>query len=143
MGSFVMSTSTLPKNPVENWQQVRDEWVAAVEQLIGETETWAKSQDWGTLRESKTITEDRLGTYTVPRLLVHNMNGRVLIEAYARFVPGANGLVDVFRIPSWDGEMIELTADGWYLLRTDAEGPRELWSEPVFVAAVHRLTMTP
>lgn len=139
-----MATSTeQPRNPVENWEQVRDEWVAALESLVAETETWAHQQDWGTLRESKTITEDRLGPYEVPRLLIHGMFGRILLDPVARFVPGVEGLVDLFRIPSWDGLLIARTRDGWFLIHEDAEGPRSPWTEETLVEAARRLTAAP
>lgn len=72
-----MTPTSLPKRPVENWEQVRDEWVAAVEQLAAAAAAWAKKQDWAVRRDPKTITEDRLGSYTVPRLLIHAPEGRL------------------------------------------------------------------
>lgn len=134
-----MEPITLPTRPVENWEAVRDEWVAAVEQLISEAETWAARQDWGTLREPKTITEDGIGSYTVPRLLVHAIFGRVLLDPADRFVGGAEGVIDFFAIPSWSGWMIVRMPDGWYVLQEDAEGPKSAWSEQVFVDSVRQL----
>ena len=138
-----MSTAIRPKNPVENWEQVRDEWVAAVEALIKDTESWAQHQGWGTLREPKQITEDRLGTYEVPRLLIHDLFGRLVLDPTARFVMGVEGLVDLYVIPSWESEMIARTLEGWFLILDDADGPRLPWSESVLVEAVKRLTAAP
>ena len=36
-----MEVSTLPRRPVENWEAVRDEWVAAVERIVDDAEAWA------------------------------------------------------------------------------------------------------
>jgi hypothetical protein len=135
----LLSSSTVPRNPVDNWENVRDLWVADVERLVSDTESWAHHQGWGTLRELKAITEDRIGTYTVPRLLIHDLFGRLLVDPYARFVAGGDGLVDLCVIPSWDSEMIIKEGEGWFLLQDDAEGPRQPWTESIFVEAVHRL----
>ncbi len=134
MGSF-----TLPKKPVENWEQVRDEWVGTVERFMSEAESWAKKHDWGTRRETKRIVEDRLGPYEVPRLLVHGTFGRVLLDPVARFVVGADGLIDFFAIPSYEGKIVVLSQGEWSLLHDrDAEGQRSPWSDSVFVeSALH------
>ena len=84
-----MVQSTLPIKPVENWEQVRDEWVAAVERLTGDAESWARGQGWAARREPKTVMEDRLGQYAAPRLLIHSPAGRLLLDPIARYVPGA------------------------------------------------------
>src|SRR5262245_34097331 len=55
-----MSVDTLPRRPVENWEVVRDEWVAAVERIIDDAEAWAREQPWFVHRDRKTITEDRI-----------------------------------------------------------------------------------
>jgi hypothetical protein len=64
-----MPEMIVPRTPVENWEQVRDEWVAAVTALVAQIESWAQGTDWATRQYPKSITEDRLGTYTVPQLL--------------------------------------------------------------------------
>ena len=38
-----MSRTVLPTQAEENWEGVRDEWVAAVEQLVGDAEGWRTS----------------------------------------------------------------------------------------------------
>jgi hypothetical protein len=134
-----MASSTLPKTPVENWERVRDEWVAAVEGLIGDAETWSHKQDWATRRDAKPIVEDRLGPYIVPQLLIQGTFGRLLLDPVARYIVGAEGLVDLFLIPSYDSLMIARYPEGWFLVPEDAEGPRVPWSEASFVEAALRL----
>jgi len=34
----------LPTKPLENWQQIRDEWISAVEQLVEDAENWSQKQ---------------------------------------------------------------------------------------------------
>ncbi len=127
-----MAEAAPPKKPVENWEQVRDEWVAAIEQLVRETEAWAQAQGWATRRDPKTATEYRLGGYTVPRLLIHAPAGRLLLDPIARYVPGALGVVEFCALPSYDSVRLGRTADGWVLHpESEGEAPRP-WSEEVF-----------
>jgi hypothetical protein len=134
-----MASSTLPTKPVENWEQVRDEWVAAVESVVRDAEAWSKNQGWATRLDPKTIREDRLGEYTVPRLLIHTLDGRLLLVPVARYVGGADGRIDLFLMPSYDSVPITRTAGGWSIHPTgDADDSRP-WSEATFVETAQRL----
>src|SRR6478672_10880470 len=66
----LMQVSTLPRRPVENWEAERDEWVAAVERIVDDAESWAREQPWFVHRDRKTITEDRIGSYEVAVLMI-------------------------------------------------------------------------
>lgn len=138
-----MSSSTLPTTPVDNWEKVRDEWIAAVGDFMDETETWAKRQGWGVLREPKVIKEDDIGTYSVPRMLLHDLFGRVVLDPVARFVMGAEGRIDIHVIPSWESLIIVRMPEGWDLIYDDAEGPRSRWSEEVMIKTVLEITQVP
>lgn len=135
-----MGPSTLPEEPVGNRDRVRDEWVAAVDRLIGEAEGWAHRQDWATRREPKRIIEESLGPYEVPRLLIHGGLGRLLLDPIAREIVGADGSIEFCALPSYDGMTIARIAGGWFLFpENDAEGPRLPWSEAAFVESARRL----
>lgn len=134
-----MTQSVLPTKAVENWEGVRDEWIAAVEQLVGDAEVWARNQDWAVRRDAKSIREDRLGQYTVPRLLIHATDGRLLLDPVARYVPGATGVVDLYVLPSYDAAMISRADDGWRLHPMDADDVPQHWSEETFVHTVLQL----
>ena len=134
-----MAETAPPQKPVKNWEQIRDEWVAAVEQLVRETEAWAQAQGWATRRDPKEATEYRLGGYTVPQLLIHAPAGRLLLDPIARYVPGALGVVEFCALPSYDSLRLARTADGWVL---DSDNPGEApraWSEATFRDAALRL----
>jgi hypothetical protein len=134
-----MAPLTLPKKPVENWEQVRDEWVAAVEQLVGDAEGWARTQGWATRREPKAMTEDRLGQYAAPRLLIHSPDGRLLLDPIARYVPGALGVVEFCVLPSYDAMRIARSDEGWRLYSDRAADVSRPWSEPVFLETARQL----
>lgn len=134
-----MMQSTLPKKPVDNWEQVRDEWVAAVEQLVRDAEAWSQAQGWACRREQKTVTEDRLGEYSAPRLLIHSPDGRLLLDPIARHVPGALGVVEFCALPSYDSVRIARTEAGWGLYPDGASDRPRPWSETAFLESARRL----
>jgi len=137
-----MIQSVMPTKEVENWEGVRDEWIAAVEQLVEDAEVWARNQDWAVRRDAKTIREDRLGQYTVPRLLIHATEGRLLLDPVARYVPGARGVVDLYVLPSYDAVMISRADHGWRLHPIGADDEPRPWSEETFVHTVLQLLAT-
>ena len=137
-----MTQTELLTKAVENWEGVRDEWVAAVEQLVGDAEGWAHKHDWAVRREPKIIQEDRLGQYTVPRLLIHATAGRLLLDPVARYVPGALGVVDLYVLPAYDAVMVSRTDDGWRLHPIGADDVPQTWSEESFVQTALQLLAT-
>jgi hypothetical protein len=137
-----MSPSTLPTKPAENWEKVRDEWLAAVEQLVQDVEAWACKREWAVRRDVKTITEDRLGSYTVPRTLIHTPAGRLLLDPVARYVQGAQGLVDLYVLPSYDAVMIARNGNSWQLHTGGGNGTNRPWSEQAFEEIAGQLLAT-
>jgi hypothetical protein len=134
-----MSTATLPKKPIANWEQVRDEWVAAVEQLMQEAAAWSEKQGWGALIEPKRIDEDEIGEYEVPQMLVHTRMGRVVLDPEVRFAGGSLGLVEMCRYPSYETWFITRTANGWTLRANVKDAVRVPWTEENFVSYVRQL----
>jgi hypothetical protein len=97
-----MSQLKAPKKPVENWEQVRDEWVRAVEQLITDVEAWCEANGWPTRRIEKHIEESKIGEYAVPALLIQVDLVKLMLEPGARFVSGdAEGVLDLYRMPEY------------------------------------------
>ena len=137
-----MSTATLPTKPIVNWEQVRDDWVAAVEQLARDAETWSEKQGWGVLREPKRIDEDGIGEYEVPQLLIHTRAGRVIFDPSARFA-GFGGVVDMSRYPSYETWYIPRTESGWMLHPNIKDGIEVPWTEENFVTFVRQLLASP
>jgi hypothetical protein len=46
--------------------------------------------------------DSRLGSYEAPALIMQKGTTRVLLDPVARFVPGAEGLVDIYLMPAYD-----------------------------------------
>ena len=134
-----MATSTTPKKPVENWETVRDEWIAVVEKLFREISGWSRARSWAVLEERKTITEDRLGANSLPRLLIHASFGRMVLDPISRYVVGASGLIEFSELPSYDCYLIAREAEGddWFIQSGDVAGLRRLFNEQTFIDTVN------
>lgn len=91
-----------PTKPVENWEAVRDAWVQTVNQLVTDVEGWCRARDWPTRRIEKKINDRSLGEYVVPALLIQVDLVKLLLEPVARFAPGSDGVVDLYRMPEYD-----------------------------------------
>jgi hypothetical protein len=128
----------LPRHPVEDGDAQRDEWVAAVEQVVSEAEAWATEQHWFVHRGPKTITEPSIGSYEVPTLLIQAPAGRFVIDPIARYVIGALGEIDFCVHPSYYYVMIVRTEAGWQFENNPRTTSRP-WSKQTFFEVVSEL----
>src|SRR5688572_7906641 len=97
-----MAGVKLPRKPVENWEAIRDEWVRAVTDLVATVESWCSEKGWPTRRIEKRLNESQIGEYTLPALLIQVDLAKWLLEPVARFVPAADGVVDLYLMPEYD-----------------------------------------
>ena len=121
-----------PRRPVDDWRQILDAWIAEVEQIICQARGWAEKRGWATKESQKVVTEGGLGTYEVPKLLIHTPEGRLLLDPVAREVVGAAGRLEFCVMPSYDSVAIINQEGIWRffsLSRTDLNAP---WSEEAF-----------
>lgn len=127
-----MSQLKLPKKPVPDWEQVRDEWVQAVEQLVAEVESWCKARDWPTRRVEKRLEESRIGEYYAPALVIQVDLVKLMLEPIARFTSGGDGVVDLYRMPEYADTASLFRRDGkWFFLATVTNDTAELPDEAV------------
>jgi hypothetical protein len=99
-------SETLPRRPAEYRQDQRNDWVAAVEQVISDAETWATEQRWFVHRGPNTITEDPIGFYEVPTLLIQAPACRFVLEPMGRYIIGATGEIELSVFPSYESVLI-------------------------------------
>jgi len=57
-----------------------------------------------------------LGEYEAPALLMQRDFARVLMEPITRFAPGADGVIDLYRMPAYDDIARLYRADGEWKL---------------------------
>jgi hypothetical protein len=137
-------TQMLPHLPVENWEKVRDEWVADVERLATGVERAAAGAEWYVKRETKEIVEDGIGAYSVPVLTVQAPTGRVYFNPLARFIMGgATGRIELYAAPSFAGAVL-IRRDGvWWFYTDDLVDLNRAWSEQAFVQTAKDLLAHP
>ena len=97
-----MATKKKLHEPVEDPGVLRDEWLNVLADLTGRVKSWAEELDWSTRQISKKMKDSRLGSYEAPALLMQKETTRVLLDPVARFVPGADGVVDLYLMPAYD-----------------------------------------
>jgi hypothetical protein len=131
-------SETLPRHPVENGEAERDEWVAAVEQVVSEAEAWATEQHWFVHRGPKTIAEDPVGSYEVPSLLIQAPAGRFVLEPMGRYIVGATGEIELSVFPSYESVLIVRNDTGRHFVidRPTVDRP---WSKEAFLEIVSEL----
>jgi hypothetical protein len=80
----------------------KNEWLDHLFELVRNVQKWAVTAGWRTRQVEKTLTERRLGSYKVPVLLMEKNTIEIVLNPVARFVPGADGAVDLYVAPAYD-----------------------------------------
>jgi hypothetical protein len=95
-------TKARPERPkVENPEQERDDWISLLDQLVTNVNEWVQA-DWATKVIKKAMGDSILGDYEAPALLMQRETTRVFLEPITRFAPGADGVIDLYRMPAYD-----------------------------------------
>jgi hypothetical protein len=125
---------------------VKSEWLDRLNTLVEEVQGWAQKAGWRTRRIDKTVKERRLGTYKAPVLLMEKDTVEVVLNPVARFVPGANGAVDLYVAPAYDDiASLYLEGDHWvlhYAYRPDptaTESVIEIAPEPYSESTIRKI----
>jgi hypothetical protein len=143
-----MQSETLPRRPVGDGEARRDDWVAAVEQVISDAKSWATEQHWFVHRSPKTLTEDDTGPYEVPTLLIQAPAGRFTLEPMGRYIIGVTGEgryiigvtgeIELSVYPSYESVLIVRNETGWHFVikRPTLDRP---WSKEAFLEIAKEL----
>ncbi len=133
-----MQVKTPLRGPIEGADVKRDEWVAAVDQIVTAAEAWAREQNWLVHRGSKTITEEGIGTYDVPMLMMRCPQGALILDPMYYDTVGASGLIDLCAFPSYDFIFIIRTDKGWKFSTNPRTRDRP-WSKKAFLEIASEL----
>jgi hypothetical protein len=92
----------------------RHTWLDKLLKLVTTVNEWAKDLGWSTKVVEKRMEDPEIGNYKAPALLLQKETTRLLLEPVARSAPGAEGLVDLYRMPSYDDvASLSYYNDGW------------------------------
>ena len=109
---------------------VKKVWLGRLTKLVDEIKSSAEASGWRTRRIDKTVTEQELGTYKVPVLLMEKDTVEVVLNPVARFVPGAEGAVDMYLAPAYD-DIASLYFEGGQWVLHYAEHPNPMATRSV------------
>ena len=103
---------------------VRDDWLARLGELVGKVKGWAEQSGWKTREITKSMKDSVLGEYRAPALLMQRETVEAILNPVSRFVPGADGAVDLYLMPAYDDIASLYFLDGeWKLHYVFQDGP--------------------
>lgn len=94
---------------------VAEEWRRSVDELFSRIGTWSDQEDWVHKRKPITRNDRFLGDYEIDRMYLTAFDESYLFEPTSRFIPKADGLVDMYLLPTMDSIMLVRTDDEWNL----------------------------
>lgn len=113
------------------------EWFGRLSDLVRTVNAWAEELGWATRTVEKLMEDSQIGRFKVPGLLMQEGVDRILLEPIGRTAPGAEGVVDLYRMPAYDDIATLYFYEGrWHLHYASAragvvETVREAPSKPL------------
>ena len=101
---------------VDDTEAVRAEWLDRLNALASRIKGWAEKSGWRTRLVSKPTRDSILGRYEVPLLLMERDAVEIALNPVSRFVPGADGAVDLYVVPAYDAVTSLYLVDGEWTL---------------------------
>ena len=97
--------------------------MGALDALVKDVKGWVEKSGWRTRVISKPMKDPVLGSYRAPVLLMERDAIEVALNPVSRFVPGADGAVNLYLVPAYD-DIASLYFEGgqWmihYVFRVD------------------------
>jgi hypothetical protein len=120
----------------------RSIWTNIVTGFTDQVSDWAREQNWRVDVRQLERSEELLGTYKVPLLIIQTERGAVIVEPVARVVAGSEGRIDIYAYPARFRVMLLRSSEsGEWRIRTDSRVYlRQPWNKETFVGLVQDLT---
>ena len=87
---------------VEKPEAMLAEWLDRLDALVKDVKGWVEKSGWRTRVIGKPMKDPVLGPYKAPVLLMEQDTVEVALNPVSRFVPGADGAVDLYLMPAYD-----------------------------------------
>jgi hypothetical protein len=108
----------------------RDKFRKQVEALADKVRGWVEPHEWVTKPYPKKIRDSDRQVFEVPALFLQKGPTRVLLDPVAYDVPGAEGLVDLYLMPTYDDlASLYFQGGGWVIHYAFPPDPMETRSE--------------
>ena len=89
----------------------REQFQKRVEALVDEVSRWAEPHEWVTKAYAKRMRDVDRQVFEIPALFLQKGPSRLLLDPVAYDVPGAEGVVDLYLMPTYD-DMASLYFEG-------------------------------
>jgi hypothetical protein len=109
-----------------DWDAKKDAWISQVSDLVETIKSWGDERHWLIDEHTKKLTEEHLGSYSVPELFIKTPQGQIVVEPVGRNIIGAEGRVDISSFPSFN-RLLLVSLDGQWVVKTDS---RITWPAP-------------
>lgn len=107
----------------------RDQFQARVVNLVEQVKGWVEPHEWLTREYLKKLRDVDNLVYEIPALFLQKGPTRVLLDPVAYDVPGAEGVIDLYLMPTYD-DMASLYFEGgsWMIHYAFPPDPKETHS---------------
>jgi hypothetical protein len=112
--------------PNIDWDARKTAWISQVSELAETIKSWGSEKHWLIDEHSKRLTEEHLGSYSVPELFIKTPQGQIVVEPVGRNIIGAEGRVDISAFPSFN-RLLLVSLEGHWVVKTDS---RITWPSP-------------
>lgn len=96
--------------------QLRDAWLLRLGSLIDQIKQWANDLELPTRVIQVNMNDPELGKYNAPALMIQDGGVKLLLEPIAPSAPGADGVVDLYLMPSYDDIASLYLEDGKWMM---------------------------
>lgn len=134
-----MSTELINAERPVDWADSRRQWQKLVRGLARDVRAWSEARGWRVEDKPHTVTEEGLGSYEVPMLVIQLTDQPLFLEPVGRSVMGAQGRVDLYSYPSMDRVMLLHDGKSW-IVRPELGPTWPLpWNQDTFIDLAERL----
>jgi hypothetical protein len=106
----------------------RDQFQSRVNALATQVRGWVEPHEWVTKTYPKKLRDVDQQVYEVPALFIQKGPIRVLLDPVAYDVPGAEGVVDLYLMPTYDDMASLYFEKGMWMIHYAPTDPKETHS---------------
>ncbi len=103
-------------------EHIKAEWLSRLANLFMIVEKWSAGCGWTARKITKSMQDVDLGGYEAPVLLLNGPSMEIIVDPISRLASGAEGVVDLCRLPAYDDVATFFFRDGaWHFYLRSSE----------------------